>query len=110
MPSDLVPEDSELATAGLSAGSVVGISITIFLVSFFAGALLAALITYYCVRGKEKSSGQTALPPSESPQTAPVYAEVVRTYNLEMKENPAYMFGAGKVEMRQNPSYGPVGH
>ena len=102
--------DSEIVTACVTAGAVVGISITILLVSFFAGAMLGVLITCYCMRGKVKSSKQTDFPTSELVQTAPVYAEVVRTCTLEMKENPAYELGAGKVEMKQNPSYGPVGH
>ena len=61
--------------------TVVGISITIFLVFFSAGALLVALITYCCCVREigESSSGQAYLSPSESP---------VET--LEMKENPSY--------------------
>ena len=109
MLSDPELEDSEIVTACLTTGAVVGISITVPLVSFFAGAMLAVLITCYCMRGKN-SSKQTDLPTSELLQTAPVYAEVARTCTLEMKENPAYELGAGKVEMKQNPSYGPVGH
>ena len=106
--SDPELEESELASACLTAGTVVGISITILLVSFFAGVMLAVLITCYCMREKEKSSKQTDLPTSEPLQTVPVYAEVVRTCTLEMKENPAYELGAGKVEIKQNPSYGPL--
>ena len=86
--------DPQPATACLSPGTVVGISITIFLVSFSAGVMLAALITYWCVRRRGKSSGQQHLPPSEEPQPAPVYDEV----------------GAGKLEMKENVAYGPVRH
>ena len=68
---------------------------------------MGVLIACYCIRGKEKSSEQSEIPTSEPPQTAPVYAQVVRTCTLEMKENPAYELGVG---MKQNPSYGQVGH
>ena len=104
------PTDPEPATAGLSAGAAVGISITIFLVSFSAGAMLATLITYCCCvrRRTGKSSGQQHLPPSEGPQPAPVYDEVVAG-KLEVKENVAYG-PVDTLEMKQNPSYGPVGH
>ena len=116
MPSDPKaefpePENQEPATGGLSAGAVVGISITIFLISFSAGALLATLTTYCCcVKGRGKSSGQPHLSPSEDPLPVPVYAEVIRTPKLETKKNPAYEVGEGNMEMKQNPSYGPVGH
>ena len=100
--------EPQLATAGLSAGAAVGISVTIFLVSFSAGALLAALITYYCVR-REKSSGQPHLTPSHSHQPAPVYDEV-GAGKLELKENIAYGPVDKLLEMKQNPSYGPVRH
>ena len=95
-------------TCGLSAGTVVGISITIFLVSFSAGAMLAALITYCCVRERGKSSGQHHLSPTEDPHPAPVYDEV-GAGKLELKENVAY----GPVEtmkIEKNPSYVPVRH
>ena len=99
----------EPATAGLSAGAAVGISITIFLVSFSAGALLAALITYCCVRVRRgKSSGQPHLPPSEGPQPTPVYDEV-GAGGLKVKDNVAYG-PVDTLEMKQNPSYGPVRH
>ena len=92
--------------AGLSAGAVVGISITIFLVSFSAGVMLALLVTYCCcVRGKRKKSQQQEHSSSESPQPAPVYAEVVPS-RVEMKENPSYEF---RLKMKNNPSYGHVG-
>ena len=109
------PTDPQPATTGsvpepgLSAGAAVGISITIFLVSFSAGALLAALITYYCVRVRRgKSSGQPHLPPSEGLQPAPVYDEV-GAGGLKVKDNVAYG-PVDALEMKQNPSYGPVGH
>ena len=79
----------EPAICGLSPGAAVGISITIFLVSFSAGAVLAALITYCCMRRRGKSSGQPHLSPSEGPLPAPVYDEV-GTDKLELKENVAY--------------------
>ena len=94
--------------AGLSAGAVVGISITIFLVSFSAGAMLAALITYCCVRRREKSSSKPHLTASEDLQPAPVYDEV-GSGGLKVKENVAYG-PVDALEMKQNPSYGPVGH
>ena len=92
---------------GLSAGAAVGMSITIFLVSFSTGALLAALITYCCVRGG-KSSEQPHPSSSEGPQCAPLYDEVVAG-KLEVKENVAYG-PVDTLEMKQNPSYGPVRH
>ena len=96
-------------TAGLSTVTVVGISITIFVVSFSVGALLAALITYCCcVRRREKNSGQPQVSSSEDPQSAPVYDEVVAG-KLELKENVAYG-PVDTLEMKQNPSYGPVRH
>ena len=81
MPAEPISTDPRLATNCLSAGTVVGISITIFLVSFSAGILLTALITYCCCVREigESSSGQAHLSPSESP---------VET--LEMKGNPSY--------------------
>ena len=102
----LAPEPT---TCSLGDGAVVGISITIFLVSFSAGALLAALITYCCcVRRRQKRCGQPQPSPLESPHPAPLYDEVVAG-KLEVKENVA----CGPVEtleMKQNPSYGPVRH
>ena len=104
-------------TAGLSTVTVVGISIIIFLVSvvisslvsFSAGVLLAALITYCCcVRRREKNSGQPQVSSSENPQSAPVYDEVVAG-KLELKENVTYG-PVDTLEMKQNPSYGPVRH
>ena len=98
-----VDSDPPPATGGLSAGTIVGISIIIFLVSFSAGVLLAALITYCCcVKRREKSSGQ----PQVSSSEAPVYDEVVAG-ELELKENVAYG-PVETLEMEQNPSYGPV--
>jgi len=73
-------------TAGLGAGGVVGVSITIFLLSFAVGALLAAFICGLRWRGK------TSRQPHTSPQPAPVY---------EMVE---------EVKMKENPAYGPVSH
>ena len=96
---------------GLSAGAVVGVSTTIFLVSFSAGTFLTILIAYCFVRRKKKNCTheQTDLPSLEGPQPAPVYAEVVRATKLEMNENPSYDVRMGKLEMKMNPSYGPVG-
>ena len=89
----LIPTtDPQLATAGLSPGTVAGFSITIFLVSFSTGAVLAALITYCCMRSRGKSSGKPHLSSSEGPQPAPVYDEV----------------GAGGLELKENVAYGPV--
>ena len=88
MPTDPTSTDPGLSTTVNcpSAGVVVGISITIFLVSFSVGALLALLVTYCCcVRGiGENSSGQPHLSPSEGP--------------------------VDTLEMKENPSYSPVGH
>ena len=99
--------EPQSATAGLSAVAAVGISVTIFLVSFSAGALLTAVITYCCVR-REKSSGQPHPTPSQSHQPTPLYDEV-GAGKLELKENIAYG-PVDKLEMKQNPSYGPVRH
>ena len=100
--------DSQPVAACLNAGTIVGISIAIFLVSFSAGALLAALLTYcYCVR-RGKSSGQPHPSSSEGPQPAPLYDEV-GAGKLELKENVAHG-PVETLEMKRNPSYGPVGH
>ena len=92
-------------SGGISAGTVVAI----FIVSFSAGALLTALITYCChmkEKGKKKRSNEQREPSSsESPQPAPVYAEVVAS-TVEMKENPSYEV---RLKMKNNPSYGHVG-
>ena len=107
MPIDQGCEpEPQSATAGLSAGAVVGISIIIFLLSFSAGVLLAALTTYCCMRRRGKSSSKPHSTPSEAPQPAPVYDEV-GAGKLELKENVAYG-PVDKLEMKQNPSYGPV--
>ena len=99
----------EPTTCSLGDGAVVGISVTIFLVSFSVGALLAAVITYCCcVRRREKSSGQPHPSPSEGPQPAPLYDEVIAG-KLEVKENVAYG-PVDALEMKKNPSYGPVRH
>ena len=98
----------EPATAVLSAGAAVGMSITIFLVSFSTGALLAALITYCCVRRRGKSSGHPHPSTSEGLQPAPLYDEV-GAGKLEVKKNVAYG-PVDTLEMKQNPSYGPVRH
>ena len=108
IPTHPQPADPEPATAGLTADTVVGVSITIFLVSFSAGAMLATLIIFCCVRRRRKSNGQPHLTPSEDPQPAPVYDEVVAD-KLELKENVAYG-PVDALEMKRNPSYGPVGH
>ena len=90
----------------ISVGAIVAVSVVLSsLVSFCAGAVLAALITYCCVR-RRKSSGQPYLSPSEDP--SPVYDEVVPR-KLELKENVAYG-PVDTLDMKQNPSYGPVGH
>ena len=111
-PTDPQPSTTgsvpEPATPGLGAGAVVGISVTIFTVSFSTGALLAALITYCCVRRRGKSSGQPHPSSSEGPHPVPVYDEV-GAGKLEVKENVAYG-PVDRLEMKQNPSYGPVGH
>ena len=93
----------------ISVGAAVAISVVVSsLVSFSAGALLAALITYCCVKKRGKSSGQSHPSPSEGPQPAPVYDEVVAG-KLEVKQNVAYG-PVETLEMKQNPSYGPVRH
>ena len=93
----------------ISAGATVAISVVLSsLVSFSVGALLAALITYCCMRSRGKSSWQPHLTSSEDTQPAPVYDEVVAG-KLEVKENVAYG-PVDTLEMKQNPSYGPVGH
>ena len=56
-----------IAISSLSAGTVVGISITILLESFSAGVLLTAIITYCCWVRSGKSSWQTHISPSEGP-------------------------------------------
>ena len=117
MPTDPQPANSEPdistgqepATPGLSAGTVVGISIAIFMVSFSAGVLLATLIIFCCrVRGRGKNSGQPHLTHSENPQPTPVYDEVGAS-KLELKENVSYG-PVDTLEMKRNPSYGPVQH
>ena len=82
-------------TVGLGAGAVVGVSITIFLLSFTLGALLAAIICGLRWRGK--SSRQPHPSPSEGPQPGPVYEAV--------EEHPVDM-----LELKDNIAYGPVGH
>ena len=96
----------EPTTCSLGDGAVVGISITIFLVSFSVGALLAAFISYCCC--VRRSRGQPHPSPLESPQPVPVYDKVVAG-KLEVKENVAYG-PVDTLEMKQNPSYGPVRH
>ena len=95
----------------ISVGAAVAISVVVSsLVSFSAGVLLAALITCCCcVRRRGKSSGQPHLTASEGPQPAPVYDEVVAG-QPEVKENVAYSGPVETLEMKQNPSYGPVRH
>ena len=108
-PEPDISTDPEPATVGLTADTVVALSIAVFLVSFSAGALLATLIIFCCVRGRRgKSSGQQHLPPSEGLQPIPVYDEV-GAGKLELKENLAYG-PVDTLEMKRNPSYGPVGH
>ena len=99
--------DSQPVAACLNAGTIVGISITIFLVSFSVGALLATLITYCCcVKRRGKSSEQPHPSSSEGPQPAPLYDEV-GAGKLEVKGNVAYG-PVETLEMKRNPSYGPV--
>ena len=107
-PEPDISTDPEPATAGLTADTVLALSIAIFLVSFSAGLLLTTLITYCCVRRRGKTIGQQHLPPSEGAQPAPVYDEV-GAGGLKAKENIAYG-PVDTLEMKQNPSYGPVGH
>ena len=66
-------------TNALSASAVVGTSITIFLVSFFAGALLAALIIcgYMRWRGKRQFSC------SDGPRPAPEHAGASKGVEME---------------------------
>jgi len=90
-----VPPEIMGTTVGLGAGAVVGVSITIFLLSFTFGALLAAFICGLRWRGK--SSGQPHTSPSEGPQPGPVY-EVVEEQPVDM------------LEMKDNIAYGPVSH
>ena len=93
----------------ISVGAAVAISVVLSsLVSFSAGALLTAFITYCCVRRRKKSSWQPHLTSLEDTQPAPVYDEVVAG-KLVVKENVAYG-PVDALEMTQNPSYGPVGH
>ena len=57
---------------------------------------------------RKENSEQPHLTPSEDPQPTPVYDEV-GAGKLELKENVSY----GPVdtpEMKRNPSYGPMGH
>jgi len=82
-------------TVGLDAGAVVGVSITIFLLSFTFGTLLAAVICG--LRWRVKSSGQPHTSPSEDPQPGPVY-EMVEEHQVD------------KLEMKENIAYGPVSH
>ena len=106
-PEPDISTDPEPVTAGLTADTVVALSIAVFLVSFSAGVLLATLIIFCCVRRRKKSSGQPHLPPSEHTQPVPVYDEV-GAGKLELKENLAYG-PVDALEMKRNPSYGPVG-
>ena len=66
-------------TNALSAGAVVGTSITIFLVSFFAGALLAALI----ICGYTRWRGKRHFSCSEGPWSAPGQAEPSKAVEME---------------------------
>ena len=111
LPIHSVDPHPARATAGLSAGAVVGISVTIFLMSS-AISLLAALTTCCYMKSRGKSVEQQHISPSEGAQTVPVYDEVVAgpVNELHLKHNPSYEAGTGKMEMKQNPSYGPVGH
>ena len=92
------------AAMAISGGAGMAISVVLSPLVSSAGAVLAALITYCCVR-RRKSSEQPHLTPSEDPQPASAYDEV-GAGELEVKENVAY----GPMVMKQNPSYSPVGH
>ena len=95
-PSSSVPPEVPVSMAvGLGAGAVVGVSITIFLLSFTLGVLLTAFICGLRWRGK--SSRQPHPSPSEGPLPAPVY-EVVEEHPVDM------------LELKDNIAYGPVGH
>jgi len=82
-------------TVGLGAGAVVGVSITIFLLSFTVGTLLAAFICGLRWRGKTSRKPHTS--PSEGPQSSPVY-EVVEEQPVDI------------LELKKNIAYGPVSH
>ena len=73
--------------------SVISFSV----ISFFAGALLAASCTYYCMKHWKKTqiiNHQVGTPSEECHQSGPLYAEVnvkpVPVTELEMKGNIAY--------------------
>ena len=55
-----------------------------------------------------KNSGQPHPSPSEGPQPTPLYDEV-GAGKLELKENVSYG-PVDTLEMKRNPSYGPVRH
>ena len=92
----------------ISVGAAVAISVVLSsLVSFSAGALLTALLTYCCcVKRRKKSSGQPHLSPTEDTQPDPMYDEV-GAGKLKVKENVAYG-PVDTLELKQNPSYRPV--
>lgn len=66
-------------TNAVSAGAVVGTSITVFLVSFFAGALLATLI----ICGYTRWRGKRHFSFSGDPQPAPGHAEPTKAAAME---------------------------
>ena len=66
-------------TNALSATAAVGISITVFLVSFFAGALLAALI----ICGYARWRGKRQFSCSEGPRTAPGHVGPSKAVEME---------------------------
>ena len=77
--------------------SVISFSV----ISFFAGALLAASSTYYCVKHRKKTqtiNHQVGTPSEEYHQSGPLYAEV------NVKPVPVT-----ELEMKGNIAYGPVG-
>ena len=82
--------------------SVVFSSVISFsVISFFAGALLAASSTYYCVKHRKKTqkiNHQVGTPSDEYHQSGPLYAEV------NVKPVPLT-----ELEMKGNIAYGPVG-
>ena len=66
-------------TSAVSAGAVVGTSITVFLVSFFVGSLLATLI----ICGYTRWRGKRQFFWPEGPQPAPGHAEPTKAEAME---------------------------
>ena len=97
-----------IGISSLSAGTVVGISITILLVSFSAGVLLTAIITYCCWVRSGKSSWQPHISPSEGPMCDEVGQDQDQ-YAWDKGESRIWD-GAGKLEMKEEVMYVPVGY